>query len=45
MEDIQLKTSRKNECKEGENGYKIIELNVSDPTESLFAIVTPIKNQ
>jgi hypothetical protein len=43
MNNTQLITSRKNEFKEGENGYKIIEFNVSDPTESLFSVVTPIK--
>jgi hypothetical protein len=45
MEKVQLITSKKNECKDGENGYKIIEFNVSDPTESLFAVVSPIKKQ
>lgn len=45
MKNIQLETSRKNECKDGENGYKIIKLNVSDPAENLFAVVTPIKKQ
>ncbi|GIN84423.1 hypothetical protein J6TS2_08090 [Heyndrickxia sporothermodurans] len=45
MGNIQLKTSRKNECKDEKNGYKIIEVNVSDPTDSLFAVVTPIKKQ
>ncbi len=43
MNNNQLITARKNEFKEGENGYKIIEFNVSDPTESLFSVVTPIK--
>jgi hypothetical protein len=45
MNNNQLITSKKNEFKDGENGYKIIEFNVSDPTESLFAVVTPIKKQ
>lgn len=45
MENIQVITSRKNDCKDGKNGYKILEFNVSDPTESLFAVVTPIKKQ
>lgn len=45
MEDIQLKISRKNESKDGKNGYKIIEVKVSDPSESLFSVVTPIKKQ
>ncbi|WP_263297643.1 hypothetical protein [Neobacillus bataviensis] len=35
----------KNELNDGENGYKIIEINVSDPSENLFAVVTPIKKQ
>ncbi|QQZ07666.1 hypothetical protein [Heyndrickxia vini] len=45
MGNIQLKTSKNNESKNGTNGYKIIEVNVSDPTDSLFAVVTPIKKQ
>jgi hypothetical protein len=38
-------TPQKNDNKNGGNGYKIIEFNVSDPTENLFAVVTPIKKQ
>lgn len=45
MKDIQLKISRENASKDGKNGYKIIEVKVSDPTESLFSVVTPIKKQ
>ncbi|MEH7440527.1 hypothetical protein V7182_24055 [Neobacillus drentensis] len=45
MERNQLIVSTKSEYKEGDNGYKIIECNVSDPTESLFSVVTPIKKQ
>lgn len=45
MKDIQLISTKTSECKEVENGYKIIEFNVSDPTESLYAVVTPIKKQ
>ncbi|WP_160718799.1 hypothetical protein [Bacillus sp. USDA818B3_A] len=45
MNNNQLVTSKKEERKEGGNGYKIIEFNVTDPTESLFSIVTPIKKQ
>lgn len=45
MGNIQLETSRKNECKDGKNGYEIIEMNVSNPAESLFSVVTPIKKQ
>ncbi|MDR6123446.1 hypothetical protein QFZ87_003043 [Bacillus sp. SLBN-46] len=45
MDCNQLIVSTKSEYKEGDNGYKIIEFNVSDPTESLFSVVTPIKKQ
>ncbi|MBL5767625.1 hypothetical protein [Heyndrickxia sporothermodurans] len=45
MGNIQLKLTKNNDCKNGTNGYKIIEVNVSDPTDSLFAVVTPIKKQ
>jgi hypothetical protein len=41
MKDIQLTT--KNDGNHGGNGYKIIEINVSDPSENTFAVVTPIK--
>ncbi len=27
----------------GGNGYKIIEVNVKDPAEQAFAVVTPVK--
>ncbi|WML55982.1 hypothetical protein [Neobacillus sp. PS2-9] len=45
MERNQLIVSTKSEYKEEDHGYKILECNVSDPTESLFSVVTPIKNQ
>lgn len=45
MNNIQINITGKNEYKDGESGYKIIEFNVSDPTESLFAVVTPVKKQ
>ncbi|WP_165786642.1 hypothetical protein [Heyndrickxia camelliae] len=45
MEDMKLRISRTNESKDGKNGYKIIEVKVTDPTESLFSVVTPIKKQ
>jgi hypothetical protein len=41
MKDIQLTT--KNEGIHGGNGYKIIGINLSDPSENTFAVVTPIK--
>jgi hypothetical protein len=45
MDRNQLAITTNTEYKEGETGYKIIEFNVSDPTESLFSVVTPIKKQ
>ncbi|WP_157273089.1 hypothetical protein [Neobacillus bataviensis] len=45
MKNNQMISSGKNELKEVEDGFKIIEMNVSDPTESLFSVVTPIKMQ
>ncbi|MCQ6282515.1 hypothetical protein [Bacillus sp. EB600] len=45
MDNNHLIKLRKNECKDGGNGYQIIEFNVSDPAENLFAVVTPIKKQ
>lgn len=45
MNDIQLLTTKQSECKDGDNGYKIIEINLSDPAENLFAVVTPVKKQ
>ncbi|WP_156178011.1 hypothetical protein [Bacillus sp. SA1-12] len=43
MNNSQNKTSVKNEYKEGGSSFKVIEINVSDKTESLYAVVTPIK--
>lgn len=45
MNDIHIISTKMNESKEADNGYKIIEVNISDPAESLFSVVTPIKNQ
>ena len=33
----------KNDPKDGGNGYKVIEINITDPSENLFAVVTPVK--
>lgn len=41
MKEIILTT--KNEGIHGGNGYKIIEINVTDPSENSYAVVTPIK--
>ena len=35
--------SSKREQIDGGNGFKIIEINISDPSENLFALVTPVK--
>jgi len=45
MNNNKIINTTKNESKTGGNGFKIIEFNVSDPTENLFAVVTPIKKQ
>lgn len=31
--------------KEAGNGYKVIEVNVANPAESLYAVCSPIKKQ
>ncbi|WML39485.1 hypothetical protein RCG19_20240 [Neobacillus sp. OS1-2] len=45
MEKNQIVPTTIIEFKEVEDGFKIIEINVSDPAESLFSVVTPIKKQ
>ncbi|WP_187373182.1 hypothetical protein [Bacillus rubiinfantis] len=45
MKNVQLDITKISECKDGENGYKILEWTVSDPAEELYTIVTPIKKQ
>ncbi|WP_462411666.1 hypothetical protein [Neobacillus sp. Marseille-QA0830] len=45
MNNNQLPIIRKTETKEAGNGYKIVKMNVSDPSENLFAVVTPVKKQ
>ncbi|WP_281254508.1 hypothetical protein [Fredinandcohnia onubensis] len=40
----EIKTPVTNDYKDSE-GYKIIEVNLNNPTENLFAVVTPIKMQ
>jgi hypothetical protein len=42
MNNAFLTTSIIKESKVGESGYKVIEMNVSDSTENLYAVVTPI---
>ncbi|MFD2443819.1 hypothetical protein ACFSO7_07460 [Bacillus sp. CGMCC 1.16607] len=39
----QVTIVRKSENKDGGSGKKIIEWNVSDPTENIYAVVTPVK--
>ncbi|WP_449540240.1 hypothetical protein [Ferdinandcohnia sp. Marseille-Q9671] len=40
----QIKTPITNDYKD-QDGYKIIEVNIANPTENLYAVVTPIKMQ
>jgi hypothetical protein len=42
MNNNQNLTSKREQI-DGGNGFKIIEINVSDPSENLFALVTPVK--
>jgi hypothetical protein len=44
MSKQQLKTSTVKNCENANFGFKVIEFNVSDSTESLYAVVTPVKN-
>jgi hypothetical protein len=39
----QITLIRKDDTNNGGNESRIIEWNVSDPTESLYAVVTPVK--
>lgn len=43
MNNDTIKQSTKIESNVGGNGYKVIEINVTDPSENLFAVVTPVK--
>ncbi|WP_216773474.1 hypothetical protein [Metabacillus halosaccharovorans] len=43
MSNYQIKVPKKEEYKGGNNGYKVIEVNVSTSTDSLYAVVTPVK--
>jgi hypothetical protein len=43
MKNIQLNITAKKEVNLGGNEYKVIEVNVSDPAENSFAVVTPVK--
>ncbi|WP_180994357.1 hypothetical protein [Bacillus sp. Marseille-P3661] len=45
MDNIKSLTIKYENSKNGGNEYKVIEVNVSDPTECLYAICTPIKMQ
>ena len=42
MSNYQIKVPIKEEYKGGSNGYKVIEVNVSNSNDSLYAVVTPI---
>ncbi|WP_155928597.1 hypothetical protein [Bacillus sp. UNC41MFS5] len=39
--ELIIKTTKNDN--DGGTGYKIIEIKVNDPSENLFAVVTPIK--
>ncbi|WP_226526988.1 hypothetical protein [Metabacillus niabensis] len=43
MSNYQIKVSTKEEYKGGNFGYKVIEVNVSNSTDNLYAVVTPVK--
>lgn len=44
MNNSQVLTPIKNEGKDlGNGGFKIVEINVTDPSENLFAVCTPVK--
>jgi hypothetical protein len=43
MNNDVMKQSTKIESNAGGNGYKVIEINITDPSENLFAVVTPVK--
>ncbi|MFP7300231.1 hypothetical protein [Neobacillus niacini] len=43
MNNDVLKESTKIESNACENGYKVIEINVTDPSENSFAVVTPVQ--
>jgi hypothetical protein len=43
MNNDVIKLSTKIESNAGGTGYKVIEINVTDPSENLFAVVTPVK--
>ncbi|WP_165979031.1 hypothetical protein [Bacillus sp. 7884-1] len=38
-----IKQSTKIESNIGGNGFKVIEINVTDPSENSFAVVTPVQ--
>jgi hypothetical protein len=43
MNNIQSISSNNNKNNIAGNGYKVIEVNVSNPSENLFAVCTPVK--
>ncbi|WP_175639181.1 hypothetical protein [Metabacillus schmidteae] len=43
MSNYQIKLPIKEELKGGNTGYKVIEVNVSNSTDNLYAVVTPVK--
>jgi len=43
MSNNQVLTLTKSEYKNGDSGLKVVEVNVSNPVESLYAVCTPVK--
>ncbi|MFC4322247.1 hypothetical protein [Litchfieldia salsa] len=44
MNENQLKTLTYKKSEDTKHDFKIIEINISDTTDSLYAVVTPVKN-
>ncbi|MCM3161484.1 MULTISPECIES: hypothetical protein [Bacillaceae] len=42
MNNQQTTISIKNDYKDGGNGYKVIEVNISNTSDNLYAVVTPV---
>ncbi len=42
MSNYQIKVPVKEEYKGGNDGYKVVEVNVSNSTDNLYAVVTPV---
>ncbi|GAA0314864.1 hypothetical protein GCM10008967_01710 [Bacillus carboniphilus] len=45
MSNNQVKYSTTKNWEQNRSDYKVIEVNVSNPADSLYAVVTPVKNK